>query len=45
MRRWKIIRDAFKIKSPYRGTLSQPQFTPLPPSKVGNKIERIFFGW
>ena len=27
-------------KSPYGGTLSQPQFTPPPPSKVGNKIER-----
>ena len=37
------IRDAFQKKSPYGGKLSQPQFTPSPPSKVGNKIERIFF--
>ena len=37
------VRDAFnEKKSPYGGTLSHPQFTPSPPSKLGNKIEGTF---
>ena len=39
-----FLRDAFQKKSSYGGTLSQPQFTHSPPSKVGNKIGRTFFG-
>jgi len=43
MRRWKIIRDAFKIKSPYRGTLSQSQFTPIPPFKSREQNRKDIF--